>query len=87
MSVWDQVAPIQRSLDLLKSEETLSCNDVASEALITQCLLWLIQILKKKMSGHPADEIDIVLRQFNLMKTDWEVTACRSKVYSTALRK
>ena len=39
------------------------------------------------MSGHPADEIDIVLRQFNLMKTDWEVTACRSKVYSTALRK
>lgn len=47
----------------------------------------LMQILKKKISRHPAGYIDIVVRQFNLMKTDWEATAQKPKVYSMALRK
>ena len=52
---WDQVAPFQWPLGLLKSDETLSCNCVVSKAPNAQRLLRLMQILKKKISGHPAD--------------------------------
>ena len=52
---WDQVAPIQWPPGLLKSDETLSCSCVVSKTPNAQRLLRLMQILKKKISGHPAD--------------------------------